>query len=315
MKAERRKWLMRVAQVGAFGLIVWFLGAQIQRYWAPLRAMRVDLRWWPLVAASVLTAAMYLMLVGTWQHSIRWWGGGFAYRDAARIWFASNLARFVPGGVWQFAGIAAMAASRGVSAVAANGAAVLQQVVIIVSGLALTLGTAPELLGPRIQRFIPSGFAPALGVLLLAGFAVAFPRSATTLAGRAARFSGRTVYWPQPPVAAFAVHCALMLAMWVSYGFAFWLFGRALFGADGPGIGASVAVYTAAYVAGVVAVIAPGGLGVREAALTAGLTPMIGGDRAIVMALASRLWLLAVEIVTAAVVLAFVRPTPRPSPE
>lgn len=59
--------------------------------------------------------------------------------------------------------------------------------------------------------------------------------------------------------------------------------------------------------------MAPGGLGVREAALTAALTPAIGGEKALVMALASRLWLLAVEVVTAVLVLLFVRPSSRPA--
>jgi uncharacterized membrane protein YbhN (UPF0104 family) len=311
--SRKRPWLV-VAQLAAFALVLWFLGRQAQQYWGDIRALRVTWAWGPLVAASVLTAAMYLMLVATWQHSIGWWGQSFTWRDAARIWFASNLARFVPGGVWQFAGIAAMAASRGVSAVAANGAAILQQVVIIVSGFALTLFTSPELLGPAVQRVIPSGLAPLVGSSVLVAFIWLFPRSATALAARAERMAGAAVRWPAPPVRAFAAHAGLMLVMWLVYGVAFWLFGRALFGADGPGLAASVAIYTAAYVAGIVAVVAPGGLGVREAALTAALTPVIGGERALVMALASRVWLLAVEVVTAGLVLVFVRPSPKGSP-
>lgn len=305
----RKPWMI-AAQLIAFGLVLWFLGRQAQQYWGSIRTLHVTVAWGPLTLASVLTAAMYLMLVATWQHSIGWWGATFTWRDAARIWFASNLARFVPGGVWQFAGIAAMSAKRGVSAVSANGAAILQQVVIIVSGLALTLFTAPELLGPAIQRYIPSGLAPAIGTSVLLGFVYLFPRSASALAARAERVAGGPVRWPAPPVRQFAVHAGLMLVMWLVYGVAFWLFGRSLFGAEGPGIGPSIAIYTAAYVAGIVAVVAPAGFGVREAALTAALTPVIGGEKALVMALASRVWLFAVELVTAAIVLLFVRPTP-----
>jgi len=313
MPAVSRKPWMVAAQVAAFGLVAWFLGRQAHQYWGPMRALRLDWTWGPLLLASVLTAAMYLMLVATWRHSVGWWGQAFTWRDAARIWFASNLARFVPGGVWQFAGIAAMAASRGVSAIVANGAAILQQVVIIVSGVALTLFTSPELLGPAVQRLLPSGLAPAVGSMVLVAFVWLFPRSATALAARAERMAGAAVKWPAPPVRDFTVHTGLMLVMWLAYGVAFWLFGRALFGADGPGLVASIAIYTAAYVAGIVAVVAPGGLGVREAALTAALTPAIGGEKALVMALASRLWLLAVEVVTAVLVLLFVRPSSRPA--
>ena len=37
---------------------------------------------------------------------------------ALRVFFLANLARYVPGGVWQFAGLAAMSAAQGVPPVA-----------------------------------------------------------------------------------------------------------------------------------------------------------------------------------------------------
>lgn len=310
--SARRRWTL-VAQAAGLVVVAWFLGRQVVRSWDAIRTMPLAWSWGPLLLASGMTAAMYLMLVATWESSLAWWDARLGWRDAARIWFASNLVRFVPGGVWQFAGIAAMAARRGCSAIAANGAVVLQQLSIVVAGVALTLWTAPDLLGPAVQRIIPSGLAPAAGTLVLLAYVVAFPRSSQTLASRAERLAG-PLWWPAPPTHKFATQVLLMVVMWIVYGVAFWLFGRALFGAEGPGLTTSVATYTAAYVAGIVAVIAPGGLGVREAALTAALTPVIGGDRAVVMALASRLWLLLVELVTAGAVLLFVRPSPAPVP-
>jgi uncharacterized membrane protein YbhN (UPF0104 family) len=312
-KSLLRRWGFLAAQLVAFGAIIWFLVRQGQHYAEPLRHLHVEFAWGALLLASALTASMYLMLVWTWRNSMSWWGPTFTYRDASRIWFASNLARFVPGGIWQFAGIATMAAKRGISAVAANGAAILQQVVIIVAGLALTLGLAPDLLGPGIAHVIPAGMAPTIGVLITLLFALAFPRFAKALGQRAEKIAGHSLQWPTPPTRGFALYVVMIMAMWLVYGVAFWLFGRALFGSAGPALGPSIAIYTAAYVAGIIAIIAPGGLGVREAALTAALTPVIGGEKALVMALASRLWLLAVEVVTASLVLALVRPSERPS--
>jgi len=54
-----------------------------------------------------------------------------------------------------------------------------------------------------------------------------------------------------------------------------------------------------AYVAGLLVVFAPSGLVVREAAIVAGLSPLIGGGRALTLALGSRLWLVALEVATA----------------
>jgi len=66
-----------------------------------------------------------------------------------------------------------------------------------------------------------------------------------------------------------------------------------------------VAAYTGSYVAGVIAVFAPAGLLVREVALVQALTPVVGGADAVILAVASRVWLTLLELVAGAVVLAW----------
>jgi uncharacterized membrane protein YbhN (UPF0104 family) len=98
---------------------------------------------------------------------------------------------------------------------------------------------------------------------------------------------------------------------WVAYGVAFWWFSQSLLGAAAPSLGLAVGAYTASYVAGILAIVAPGGIVVREATLVALLSPAIGGDDALLLALGSRLWLVLLELVTAVFVLAWPR---KPSP-
>jgi uncharacterized membrane protein YbhN (UPF0104 family) len=65
-----------------------------------------------------------------------------------------------------------------------------------------------------------------------------------------------------------------------------------------------IAVYTASYVAGLLSLI-PGGLVVREAALTIGLTALelTSPPEALVLALTSRVWITLLEILPAVVLL------------
>jgi hypothetical protein len=65
-----------------------------------------------------------------------------------------------------------------------------------------------------------------------------------------------------------------------------------------------VAAFTGSYLAGVIAVFAPAGLLVREAALVQALTPVVGGADAVILAFASRAWLTALELIAGAVVMA-----------
>ena len=72
-----------------------------------------------------------------------------------------------------------------------------------------------------------------------------------------------------------------------------------MLGAGAPPFSLAVGSFVASYVAGLIVVFAPSGLVVREAALVAALGPAIGGGPALVLALAARLWLLVVELLTA----------------
>lgn len=266
-----------------------------------------------LAAASLLTIATYCFLVASWVTSLGWWGQRLAYSDAARIWFLTNLSRFVPGAIWQFAGMSAMAMAHGVSAVAATGAMLLQQVVLLGTGVVLTLALSPRLLLPASLPVSPLMAALSAGagaVALTALLPIALP-ALGRLTGRLFR---RPLPWPAPPPAHFAAYVISLLAPWLTYGVAFWLFGRAFLGEASPGLMLALSAFIASYVAGILVVIAPAGLGVREAALVAALSPSLGGERALFLAIAARLWLVLLEIITALIVTALPRHSP-PAPQ
>jgi uncharacterized membrane protein YbhN (UPF0104 family) len=92
---------------------------------------------------------------------------------------------------------------------------------------------------------------------------------------------------------------------WVGYGAAFWLLARALTPEAGLTLAAAVGVFAGGYLVGLVALFAPGGLGVREAVLVALLAPLVGTSAAVVLAVASRL-LLTITEVGAAVAAVFI---------
>jgi hypothetical protein len=113
--------------------------------------------------------------------------------------------------------------------------------------------------------------------------------------------------WPAPGARELTAYVGALALPWLAYGVAFWLFGRALLGEDAPALLPAAAVFIGSYVAGIIAVFAPGGLGVREAAMVVLLSPITGPAPALLLAVASRLWLVALEILTALGVLAWHR--------
>jgi len=275
-----------------------------------LRSAHPNVRWGTLAAASGVWLASYAQLVQLWASSLPWWDAALratprrlTWFQAMRVFFVTNLARYVPGAVWQFAGLAAMSTDAGASPVAASVAVLLQQVVLLSTGFVLILSGAPHFLGAwtntldTLSQFV-------LAAVLTAGLIWAGPRALPVVRRWAERVIKRPVPLPSPPPGAFAIYVVRAALGWVGYGLAFWLFGRALFGDAGPRMWLAGTTYLASYLLGLLAVFAPGGIVVREGALVLQLKAAIGPDRALVLAVASRLWLVSLEIIGALTVVA-----------
>src|SRR5438067_12491429 len=75
---------------------------------------------WLLIASLFLLLAFYLTQCFLWRHITTNLGTMKpSLRSAFRIYFISSLGRYIPGKLWQIAGMAMLAQQAGVSAVAA----------------------------------------------------------------------------------------------------------------------------------------------------------------------------------------------------
>ena len=83
---------------------------------------------------------------------------------------------------------------------------------------------------------------------------------------------------------------------WICLSFAFGLFVMAVTPTSADHLVALARAFIASYLIGYLALVAPGGLGVREGAITFLLTPMVGPGPAAGLALLSRLWITATEL-------------------
>ncbi len=301
-----RTWLRRALQVLGLAAAAWYLIHTGEVHRAELAAVPVRIRMVPLLAASALTVATWFLLVRAWAASLRWWNQQLPLTQAVRIWFLTNLSRFVPGGFWQFAHLTAEAVGARISPVAAAGAVLFQQLVLLGTGLVLTATLAPVLPLPALGDASP-GTVLALTSLGVVAVIILLPVVAPALERLTTRLLRREVAWPVVERGALSAHVAALVLPWLAYGVAFWLFGLALLGPEAPRLPVAAAAFIASYVAGIVAVFAPGGIGVREAALVALLAPATGPAAALLLAIASRLWLVGLELLTALGVLVWHR--------
>ncbi|GJG88695.1 hypothetical protein tb265_38760 [Gemmatimonadetes bacterium T265] len=283
--------------VVAVAAVAWFLVRHVAGQWGAYRAVALALRpRWPLVVgASALVLGTYALLIQSWRALVTGWGGRLAYWTGVRIWTVSNLARYVPGTLWSIGAMGLLAENAGVPPGAAAGAAILNTLLNLAAGC-VVLAVAG---GDYVARVIPGIAHPRLlGAIVGVAGAVALPVALPLLTALAARVLRRDRPAPLPfrnVVGAFVAN----LVAWVAYGLAFGWFARGMLPSIGRNWAGYVAVFTGSYLTGFLALLAPGGLFVREAAMVVALTTtgMASRTDAEVLAIAQRLWLTVLEII------------------
>ncbi len=291
-----KTWLVRLGQLALTVLVTWFI---LERTGLSLKALgSLDPSAWVpdvplLLAACVLLVAGYGFSAALWGRLVVDLGGPrLPVADAVRLFMIANLGRYVPGKVWQIAGLAVLARRKGIPAVTATGAAVLGQGIALLGATAVGLGA---LLGgsPSMRRWGWAGL-----VMLLTGVAlVAMPGVFKWAAGLWFRLARQ-----EPPAGLRSVHALQWLLLyalnWTLYALAFGVLAAAFGHRDDLVMVGSA--FAAAYVVGYVLIFAPAGIGVREGAIVALLTPSMGAASAGALAVIARVWTTVVELVPAA---------------
>jgi hypothetical protein len=253
---------------------------------------------------------MYACLIAAWRTMLAGWGQRLDAWSAARIWTVSSLGKYLPGKVWAVAGMALMAQRAGIAPWAATGSAVVLQVLAIGTGAAVA-----GLTGRGAIETAHPGSALVLVLLVVAAVAgVAlllwppFLRGLLRLAAPDAESRGA------PAAGGIAVGIVANALAWLGYGLALWLLARGLLPNAGLRPALAVAVFTASYLAGFLALFAPGGLGVREGLFILMLQGPLGIGAATALALASRLLLTLTEFGAAVPFLVFPQGRARVAP-
>jgi hypothetical protein len=301
--ARSRLWL--ALQALFIGAGAWYAATAVAGQWGAVRDQLAGLspRWTLVGAATALVLFTYVLLIEVWRIVLAGWGGRLAFPAAVHVWFVSNLGKYVPGKVWQIAALSAMAQRRGLSPVAATGAALLVNLANVASGAVLVLAAGAPGLADGTGGGRLAAAALGLIVLLIGG-----PLLLPPVAARLGRRLGRSIAWPRLPTRALLAATGGTAVAWILYGVAFRLFADAILPGVEGSAAAWVAVYTGSYLAGYLTPAAPGGIVIREVVLVRGMVALglAAEPDAWLVALASRLWLTVLEIAPALVSLAAV---------
>ena len=277
-------------------LVTWFIISRVGLDTAALRELNTDLLTpnFPLfVASSLLLMIGYAISATNWAYIVNDLGGPqIPKADAIRLFMIANLGRYIPGKIWQIAGLTALAKDRGVPPGTAVGAAVLGQGIALVAAAGLGIGL--------YYVILPPGYFGLISIVLIGSVVVlaTIPVSFKAGAKLWLHFMGsQTIETPSPTSG--LRWLLLYFVNWIVYALAFWMM-VASFDSDISLIPVAAA-FPAAYVLGYLMIFAPAGLGVREGFLIVFLSPHLGLGPSGVIAVVARLWTTLTEVVPASV--------------
>lgn len=250
-------------------------------------------RWsagWLVAAVGAGTAAL-LATAAVWVGLVRALGSRVSWSEGILAWAGASLGRYIPGKVWQLSGVALFLKRGGHSGAAAVSAAVVSQVLTLLTGAALGLWLAGRTWLPEMGALRTLGLVAVLFLLVQ-------PSVIRRVTRWGARRLGEDVVVGRMDRRALVRAGGGLAGTWVLHGLGFWCLLRGSLGPGGPGLPEATGIFAAGYVVGYAVLVAPGGLVAREGALT-GLLATLGPLAVPVagaVAVLARLWTMASEL-------------------
>jgi glycosyltransferase 2 family protein len=260
-------------QLLLLGALVFAL-VRLRSAWSDAHVDVGTLGWIALAGACALAAAAVVATAGVWLVILRRLGSGPRSRWTAIV-LQTELAKYIPGSVWNYAGRAALTRLEGVP--------------MAILALSITV----ELVATVVAGAVVAALFGGWWTFAAAAVAAAIAAAALRLVGPR---------WPRTMRSSIAVRdgSAGHVIVWMLAGLSFWMTARALLGIPFRDLGHYTGAFAVAALAGMFAFFAPVGLGVREAVLVALLRARLGTADALVLAAASRGVFTLADVLTAA---------------
>jgi len=293
-----------LAAVLVFGVLI------VVRRWDELSGVFGRLSWLAVLASVPLAALAQVAAMRAARTILAELGALLPVAAAGRLYFVSQLGKYLPGTVWAMIALVTMSREYRVMRKTSLAAGLLAMALSLatafcVAALLLPLGAAQT-----VRHFWYVGLLiPALLVGL-------HPRVVSAVLDAALRLARR-----QPIPARMSYRGTLRAAgwqalCWLLFGLHAWVLMLGIGAPAGRSLAVSVGGFALSYGLGPVFVVAPAGAGVRETGIVLTLGTVVGGAAALAVALVSRVVIVVVDFAQAgAWSLVARRIAPAPPPE
>ena len=295
--AGRHRGLVLWGRRSVSALVVMFAGYYLWRNIAAnadtlvLKSLRPN---WALLLTTTGISVLCIGLGGwVWQLLLGSLGYTVSLGACFRIHASANLTKYLPGYAWQIMGKAYLTHREGVPTRVVAVAIALEFGLLLMTGLILVLFIAPQSLLAMLAPLPTPRVRLVMGLALTAS-TLCLPRLFNWIGEHVTAIPLREtrIVAPARLVLALAVICVAWVALGLGLGLTIVAFAPL---AD-IGWRNKASILIISFLVSLVVIVVPAGIGVRESVMTFALTTHVGAPTATIVAVASRLVLVASEI-------------------
>lgn len=281
------RWIIIFAIFGFLGKMVW-------ENWNQVKDASLTLTPLPLVLSTLIFAFSYFIQLWAWHLITLRLRIALPIRETMESWFYSQMGKYLPGKVWLLLGRFYLYESKGKSKKLISTALYFEMATMIIAGGIIFLASL-FLLKEAPLFFEGEQIGWTILVLLIA-FLSLHPRFLQkSMNWFLVRFKREGITLPISYVNILGVLFVCVLA-WLVGGVGFYLFVDSIYPVPSRHFLFLTGALAISSTLGLIALFAPAGLGVREGTLVYLLTFLIPSPIAVVLSIATRLWMTLIEI-------------------
>jgi len=290
--------IKRILQVSLIVVIFYFLAKNLYVNWNKIVKYDWNINYYFLTYSFLLLIVGSFLIALGWNLILRVLGGRLGYKRALRIFFITDLAKYVPGKVWTMVGKVYLCAKEGIPIAKTSASVVIQPLIQVIAGIMMFLISLPfwtKTSGfmSKLYLFLP---------LIPIGLILLHPAIMTKI------LNFVLTRLKQKPIELNIKYRDILLilllwcGLWILTGVASYFLIISIYSFPISQLPVVIGIFS---IAGISQFLTPSGIGVLEGVLTVLLGLYVPVHIAIFIALLARVWKTVTELVCVAIAVKF----------
>jgi len=276
--------------------IFYFLGRSLLLNWGKIKNYQWELNYLLLFCSFFLLSLVYLLLIKIWLSLLKKIGSKIPFWKMFKIWFISNLGKYLPGKVWTVLGMIFLLEKEGVSKRKGLTTAIIGQALSVLSALLLSFILLGYSLYDQMFSKNPIVFILILFFSIVVFLIIAYPKLLEMVINLGLGISKKERISLELKSGELFLYLLFYILSWFLFGLAFMVFIKSIIPVSWNLYFSLTGAFAFSLTLGFLAVFVPGGLGVREGILVLLLSLYFPLPVATLLSIFSRLWISALEL-------------------